>query len=102
MLNPKSKIKMANYTTNEESLLTYLEELKEQTLSSVRMEEKTLNFWVSGEYKEYVDSGDITKPTNHQVDFYITNCENRLNPLRFRLNWLESQIKQISELKLVA
>ena len=93
---------MVNYNTNEEALLTYLEELKEQTLSSVRMEENALNFWVSGEYQEYVDNGNITKPTNHQVDFYITNIQNRLNPLRFRLNWIESQINEITNLKSVA
>jgi hypothetical protein len=93
---------MVNYNTNEEALLTYLEELKEQTLSSVRMEEQTLNYWVNGEYQKDVDSGYLTHPTNHQVDFYITNCENRLNPLRFRLNWIESQINEITNLKSVA
>jgi hypothetical protein len=91
---------MANYNTNEESLLKYLEELKEQTLSSVRMEEKTLNYWVSGEYKKDLDGGMIV--TNYQIDFYITNCENRLKPLRFRLMWLEGQIEEIKMLSILA
>ena len=90
---------MANYNTNETALLTYLEELKSQTLSSVRMEEETLNYWVSGEYQKDVDKGSSMQPTNYQIDFYITNCENRLNPLRFRLMWLENQIKEITNLK---
>jgi hypothetical protein len=86
---------MANYNTNEESLLKYLEELKEQTLSSVRMEEETLNYWVSGEYKKHMTG---TQMTNHHIDFFISNCENRLKPLRFRLNWLEGQINEVSKL----
>ena len=93
---------MANYNTNEESLLTYLEELKAQTLSSLRMEEETLDYWLSGDYQKDVNSGGMMQPTNHQIDFYITNCENRLKPLRFRFNWLKSQIKEISKLKSVA
>lgn len=90
---------MANYNTNEESLLTYLEELKSQTLSSVRMEEKTLNYWVNGEYKKDMNG---TQMTNHQIDFFISNCENRLKPLRFRLMWLEGQIEEITMLSIFA
>ena len=93
---------MANYNTNEESLLTYLEELKAQTLSSLRMEEETLDYWLSGDYQKDVNSGGMMQPTNHQIDFYITNCENRLKPLRFRFNWLKSQINEITNLKSVS
>lgn len=90
---------MANYKTNEEALLTYLEELKSQTLSSIFTETEVHNYWASGEYKKEPNFSSITK---HQFDFFITNSQNRLKPLRFRLNWLESQINEITNLKSVA
>ena len=93
---------MANYKTNEESLLTYLEELKSQTQNLITSESHTMWYWKSANYIKDVKAGNIIHPTNGQVDFFITNCENRLKPLRFRLMWLESQINEITNLKSVA
>ena len=86
---------MKNQNTNEESLLTFLEELKEQTISSITKEVETRDYWVSGRYQKDVDSGHVNRPTNGQVDFYITNCKNRLKPLNFRLDWIKLQIENV-------
>ena len=91
--------KMANYNKNEEALLTYLEELKEQTLSAIFKETEVHNYWASGEYKKDSSLSSITK---HQFDFYTTNSQNRLKPLRFRLMWLEGQIEEIKMLSILA
>jgi hypothetical protein len=88
--------------SNEQALLTYLEELKSQTLSSIGTETNVMNFWSSGKYQEYVDSGDMMKATKEQVQFYIKNVMERLEPLQHRLEWLESQINEITNLKSVA
>ena len=93
---------MANYNTNKESLLKYLEELKEQTQNLITSESHTMWYWKSANYIDDVKAGNMIHPTNGQVDFYITNCENRLKPLRFRLNWLEGQIEEIKMLSIFA
>jgi hypothetical protein len=82
--------------SNEQALLTYLEELKSQTLSAIGTETNVMNFWVSGKYQEYVDSGDMMKSTKEQVQFYIKNAMERLEPLQHRLEWLQSQINSIN------
>ena len=84
---------MVNYNTNEQSLLFYLEQESLKTNSQLVKEVEVHNYWASGEYKK--DLSNFGVMTNDQIDFFITNCENRMNPLRFRLMWLESQIKNI-------
>lgn len=86
---------MANYTTNEQQLLSYLEEQHSQTKSQLIKEVEVINYWTSGDYKKDMIDTHIT---NDQIDFFIYNCENRMSPLRFRMKWLESQINQIKEL----
>ena len=85
---------MKNQNTNEESLLTYLEELREQTISSITKEVETRDYWVSGRYEKDVIIPS-NRPTNGQVDFYITNSKNRLKPLNFRLDWIKLQIENV-------
>ncbi len=75
--------------SNEQSLLTYLEEQRQQTQSQLIKEVDTHNYWASGEYKK----NDVWQNhTNDTIDFFIANCEKRIQPLRFRLEWLEKQI----------
>ena len=85
---------MENYTTNEQSLLSYLEELHSETKSQLINQVQIHTYWSSGEYKKDMSG---TQMTNHQIDFFITNSQNRMNPLRFRMNWLESQINEVKK-----
>ena len=94
--NIKTNKTMKNQNTNEKSLLTYLEELREQTISSITKEEALQDYWVSGRYKK--DVKEANRATNEEVDFYITNSKNRLELfLHHRLIYIEHQIKQIKK-----
>jgi hypothetical protein len=84
---------MANYRTNEQSLLSYLEEQLSQTESQYIKEVEVYGYWASGEYKK--DSSNFGVMTNEQIDFFMTNTQNRMKPLMFRMKWLESQINEI-------
>ena len=84
---------MVNYNTNEQSLLFYLEEESLKTNSQLVKEVEVYNYWASGEYKK--DSSNFGVMTNEQIDFFMTNTQNRMKPLMFRMKWLESQIKNI-------
>ena len=86
---------MANYNTNEDSLLKYLEEELLKTQTQYLSEVEVKDYWVSGDYKKDMIDTHIT---NHQIDFFITNCENRMKPLMFRMKWLESQIAEIKDM----
>ena len=87
---------MENYTTNEQSLLFYLEEESLKTNYQLVKEVEVYNYWASGEYKK--DSSNFGVMTNDQIDFFITNSQNRINPIRFRMNWLEGQINEVYKL----
>ena len=84
---------MENYTTNEQSLLFYLEEESLKTNYQLVKEVEVYNYWASGQYKK--DEPHLTSSTYEQINFYITNSQNRIKPLRYRMNWLETQINQI-------
>jgi hypothetical protein len=90
-LNPQNK--MVN--SNEQALLTYLEELRTKTQSSLTMENGNLWYWKSG---NHFQNDEFKNLTNSQVDFFITNTENRIKPLRFRLEWLDTQISNLQSL----
>lgn len=82
--------------SNEQALLTYLEEQMEQTQSQIIAETTTHNHWASGEWKTDLNIHTIT---DSQVDFYITNSLNRIKPLQFRLKWLQSEIENFNFFK---
>ena len=84
---------MVNYTTNEQSLLNYLRGELSTTKSQLINQVEIHNYWSSGDYKKDMSG---TQMTNEQIDFFITNSQNRIKPLRFRLEWLESQIDSIT------
>ena len=84
---------MENYTTNEQSLLFYLEEESLKTNYQLVKEVEVYNYWASGQYKK--DEPHLASSTYEQIDFYITNSQNRIKPLRFRMNWLETQINEV-------
>lgn len=84
---------MANYNTNDQALLTYLEELKSKTQSVVDNETHNLHFWTTGEYKNHQNS--FFNVNDEQVEFYIKNAMERLEPLQHRLEWLDIQIQNI-------
>jgi len=75
--------------SNEQALLTFLEEQRQQTQSQLIKEVETHNYWASGEYKK----NDVWQNhTNDTIDFFISNYEKRIQPLKVRLKWLESEI----------
>ena len=82
--------------SNEQALLTYLEEQKEQTQANINVEVNVHNHWASGKWKTDLNTHLIT---DEQVDFFITNSLNRIKPLQFRLKWLESQIEDFNFFK---
>jgi len=82
--------------SNEQALLTFLEEQKEKTQSMIIVEVNNHNHWASGEWKTDLNSYTIT---DEQVDFFINNSLNRIKPLQFRLKWLESQIEDFNFFK---
>ena len=77
--------------STQQALLTYLEEQKEQTQSSLTSQNHTNWYWKSGNH--FKDSE--LQLTNSQVDFFITNGEKRSEELKDRLEWLELQIKNV-------
>jgi hypothetical protein len=85
---------MANL--NEESLLSYLKEELLKTQSQYLTEVEVKDYWVDGKYRK--DFG--MNITDEQVDFFITNCDNRMKPLMFRIKWLEGQIEEITMLNI--
>lgn len=84
---------MANL--NEQSLLSYLKEELLKTQSQYLMEVEVKDYWMDG---TYLNDSTHMNVTNEQVDFFITNCENRMKPLMFRMKWLEGQIEEINVL----
>ena len=82
--------------SNEQALLTYLEEQKEQTQSLLTSENHTLWYWKSG---NHFKDDELKMLTNVQIDFFITNTENRIQPLKVRLEWLEKQIFDLNFFK---
>lgn len=81
--------------SNEQALLTFLEEQREKTQSLLSVENHTLWYWKSGNYLKDVDM----RLTNGQVDFLIKNAEERIKPLKFRLEWLDKQIEDFNFFK---
>jgi hypothetical protein len=81
--------------SNEQALLTYLEEQKKQTQSSLTSETHTLWYWKSGNHFKDAE----LQLTNSQVDFFITNGEKRSEELKDRLEWLEKQIENFNFFK---
>ena len=81
--------------SNEQALLTFLEEQKEKTQSLLNAENHTLWYWKSGNYLKDANM----RLTNNQVDFLIKNAEERIKPLKFRLEWLEKQIEDFNFFK---
>jgi hypothetical protein len=82
--------------SNEQALLTYLEEQKEQTQSSLRIQNHTNYYWRSG--KHFKDD-ELKLLTNDQVDFFITNGEKRSEELKFKLKWLQKHIEDFNFFK---
>ena len=81
--------------SNEQALLTFLEEQKEKTQSLLNAENHTLWYWKSGNHLKDTEM----RLTNGQVDFLIKNAEERIKPLKFRLEWLEKQIEDFNFFK---
>jgi hypothetical protein len=81
--------------SNEQALLTYLEEQKEKTQSLLSVENHNLWYWKSGNHFKDAE----LQLTNDQVDFLIKNSEERIKPLKFRLEWLEKQIEDFNFFK---
>ena len=77
--------------SKEQALLTYLEEQREQTQSSLTSQNHTNWYWKSGNYFKDAE----LQLTNSQVDFFITNGEKRSEELKDRLEWLELQIENV-------
>jgi len=84
---------MANL--NEQSLLSYLKEELLKTQTQYLTEVEVRDYWMDG---TYLNDSSHMNVTNEQVDFFITNCENRMKPLMFRMKWLEGRIDEINVL----
>ena len=82
--------------STQQALLTYLEEQKEQTKSSLRSQNHTNYYWKSF---NYLKDDELKNLTNDQVDFLIKNAEERIKPLKFRLEWLDKQIEDFNFFK---
>ena len=82
--------------STQQALLTYLEEQKEQTKSSLRSQNHTNYYWKSF---NYLKDDELKNLTNDQVDFFITNGEKLSEELKFRLEWLEKQIEDFNFFK---
>jgi hypothetical protein len=78
--------------SNQHALLTYLEEQKKQTKSSLSSQNHTNYYWKSF---NYLKDDELKNLTNEQVDFFITNGEKRSEELKDRLEWLELQIENV-------
>lgn len=83
---------MANYTTNEQALLTYLEEELLQTQTQYQKYVKLGKYWAS--YEPQKDMPD-TQFTYGEIDYLIINAETQQKLLMFRMKWLESQINEV-------
>ena len=81
--------------SNEQALLTYLEEQHQQTKSSMISENHTLWYWKSG---NHFKDDEFKQLTNAQIDFFITNGEERVDQLHFILKWLEKEISNLQSL----
>ena len=82
--------------SNEQALLTYLEEQHQQTKSLLTSESHTLWYWKSG---NHFKDDELKQLTNEQIDFFISNTESRIQPLKVRLEWLEKQIEDFNFFK---
>ena len=71
---------------NEKQLLTYLQSLVISTESLIDAKKQSIKF--------YEDEKTTPRPPKDIID----GVRESINPLMFRLKWLESQINQISEL----
>ena len=71
---------------NEKQLLTYLQSLVISTESLIDSKKQSIKF--------YEDEKTTPRPPKDIID----GVRESINPLMFRLKWLESQINQISEL----
>lgn len=60
-----------------------------ETNNSLVTEEHLLNFW-----KAKADSNPITKG---QLDYYTLNANDKIASLKFRLEWLETQLTSVRE-----
>ena len=85
---------MAN--SNEQKLLSFLKENYEQTKSSLLRKTETYNYWASGKYIENLEAYQTM--TLDQIEYFQKNLMNEIQPLRFRMNWLEAQINEVSKL----
>ena len=72
--------------SNETQLLTYLQSLVISTQSLIDTKEEVIEL--------YEDSKTSPRPAKDVID----SVRESINPLMFRLKWLESQINQISDL----
>lgn len=72
--------------SNETQLLTYLQSLVISTQSLIDSKKECIEF--------YEDSKTSPRPSKDVIDV----VRESINPLMFRLKWLESHINQISEL----
>ena len=85
---------MAN--SNEQKLLSFLKENYEQTKSNLLRKVETYNYWASGKYIEDLEASQTM--TLDQIEYFQKNLMNEIQPLRFRMNWLEGQINEIQKL----
>ena len=60
-----------------------------ETNNSLATEQHLLNFW---ENRKHPDSQYLS---NHKMDTYISNANNKISILKFRLEWLETQLTSI-------
>jgi len=61
--------------------------------NSLATEEHLLNFWTgNGPYEP-----DFQPITKGQLDYYISNANDKIASLKFRLEWLETQLTSVRE-----
>ena len=71
---------------NEKQLLTYLQSLVISTQSMIDSKKQSIEL--------YEDEKTTPRPSEDVIE----SVRESINPLMFRLKWLESQIQQISDL----
>jgi len=59
--------------------------------NSLATEEHLLNFW---ENRKHPDTQHVSQ---HQLDYYISNANDKITSLKFRLEWLETQLTSVRE-----
>jgi hypothetical protein len=63
--------------------------------NSLATEEHSLAYWKGSDWK-HPHHEDVTV-TQHQVDYYISNLNDKVSSLKFRLEWLETQLTSVRE-----